>query len=205
MRSILVGLTALALATSAAAQTMDADAARAKARAMISKVWADAAFAAEAWENGPLVRHRRTGLVCRFNNDQRDSVDVYEGEKFSMVGCTMHAQDATIYAYGNPPAGGLDQVSIAAEGSLRKAFANLEALPASPVAPPSAGMPPIAVSSFTGEKDGRRWYVQLVSMDFDRWSFSQRAVGPMEKRAEIDRLGLAAAVQQAKDAGYTGP
>lgn len=207
MFRLLAAIAAIALSFASAAtaqQKVDSSAAEGAAKAMISQAKAEGIFSSGSWDYGPVVRHVRSGMSCRFLlNEPANSITVFDpapgrgddvgcnaivagvltshfASRASLVGSFESFADAAIQAF--------DERGGASAPYTGEVF-ELEA----------ATMPPTRVHRRVVEMEGRKFYERIALIDLGEWIVTQRMTAPLEAAPSVDRMATIGLALMAKE------
>lgn len=173
MRSLTCALAVLVLTAPALAQTAPAD--QQAARDLIAAAQADGVFEAVSADASQIVvRHERSGLVCRLAPGNTNRLIIFpQSARGEDVACDSHdgRQYVTAFATRYPFETNLDEQAAGAENAIRQRFPD-----AQPFAASSA--PANRTVQFIVTRDGQRTYTSASLAQVGQWVIKLRFSAP---------------------------
>jgi hypothetical protein len=167
---------ALALALVLAASPAYADPPASAAQGLIAEARAEGVFEAVPAERGVVVRHTRSGLVCRLRAGAANRLLIFpQAARGEDVACeTRNARESiTLYATRYSIEAPLDEQIRGVEAAIRQRFPDAEPVAAAMVISSDA-LPPHRTTQFIVRPDGVRTYTRASVAQVGQWTIKLR-------------------------------
>jgi hypothetical protein len=187
---------------------VDQAAALGEAQRLIKAADAEGLFEPGATPGGPVARHLKSGLVCRFElGVAANTIMVFDKgpQRGFDVGCTTRIREIVVTMYANRVSdiGDLAQAEAFVVSGMRKQWPDLKPYTGQVANMTAPGVPPIAVDRFLMTYEGRSMFTRGAAMRLGDWVFTQRVTAPEAVALAGDIVGGTWLVNLAKEVTAT--
>ncbi len=163
------------------------------ANAAIAKAKVGDLFENVTDSNVPAVRHKLSGMVCKFDPDKELSIHVYDGlPRGDDVSCSDQTLSITqtLYATRYPQRPTARQIVEASLVAIRQRFTDIKAYEGTAVSIKREGkdLPQIATSRMEAKLDGQAVFSKSSAVVIGDWVIAQRVTGPITEATVADLL-----------------